>query len=130
MLGKLVVILVVLISLGSAETIQVDGYNFTFEMNKNHIIDNDTIRTYYGFVNPVVVNGSGVYLRKEYVFIGTTNSRNEIFQIYERGGEDSDPQFFAIDASLFPNSTICVHSTMNLTDTIDFLKTLKVEKIK
>jgi hypothetical protein len=36
------------VSVASAETIQFSNYTATFDMKQSHIIDNNSIRTFYG----------------------------------------------------------------------------------
>jgi hypothetical protein len=115
--------LLLLIAISSAESIYLGDYNFTFNMSQSHVVDNNTIRTYYGDATLEVIRGWGVYLPKETIHIGDVASQNKTFDMLLLGNK-----YIGLAGYHDTNSTITLESTMNLTDTVEFLKNLKIER--
>ena len=111
------ILIVALIATTSAETIQFGNYTATFDMSQPHIIDNSSIRTFYG----------AIYLHRigdgfpDMYYIGDIKfSDGKYGKIYKL----NNYQYVAT----IPTPDMSIISSMNLTSTIDFLKTLKIEK--
>ncbi len=115
MLEKLVVILLLLISSAMAESITVGNYSFTFDMTSPYQIDYNTIKTPYGQIT--IYDGRPI--RWDEVHVG--NVGNKYYLTKYNDWYTARPLSF--DASY------SIESNMNLTDIVEFLKTLKVEKI-
>ncbi len=115
MLEKLVVILLLLISSAMAESIRVGSYSFTFDMKIPHQIDYNTIKTRDGQItiyDNVPVRWDGVH---------AGNVGNDYYLTKYNDWYTARPLSF--DASY------SIESNMDLTDIVEFLETLKVEKI-
>lgn len=116
---KLLVALWLIVAIGSAETITAGNYSFTFDMNRPHVIEGNAVKSYDGEIIFNVVDDPGP---SSAILIGTVNSL-------------IGPLFVGIidnhyiSAKRFGNDVVDVESNMNLTDTIDFLKNLKVEPV-
>lgn len=120
-----VLAMLVLLSVASAETIQFGNYTANFDMEQPHIIINNTIRTYFGYV--YLIQGtkpSMIYLAPviaQQHEVGTLNFGRASYDLYV-----SDE----VDYLVLPQNWLDTYiiSSMNLTNTVDFLKTLKIEK--
>ncbi|MGD0953748.1 MAG: hypothetical protein ABR985_15395 [Methanotrichaceae archaeon] len=124
----LIVILVVLalISIASAESINVGNYTATFDMKQPHIIDNNSvIRTYYGavtfFPNRLIPD---IPLEEP----TTVPLKNSIATFYLGHKNDYLACALIKDDSKNLYYPIVIDSTLNLTSTLDFLKSLKITK--
>ena len=124
----IVLLVMLLIAVTSAETIPFSGYNWTFDIGKQHSVDGGIIRTCNGSLS-FIAPPTGVNFG-DAKYIGSVKSLNIIFNLYYLAPDD----YMAFDSnSVVADGTrlgIGVESTMNLTDTKDFMKTLKVERIK
>lgn len=119
---KIMIILAILALMGmaSAETIQFGNYTANFDMKQPHIIDGNTIRTYYGYI--IISKFDTPIDRTSSHYIGDLQeSNNYAFYHYIQ----TQPSCYA---AILTNMNEAVISTMNLTSTLDFLKTLKIEK--
>ena len=118
MLGKLIIALMLLASVSSAETIQFGNYTATFNMSQPHIIDKQAhaaeIKTFDGKIE-LLEGGKKSYDAR---FIGMVNEYS--MSIFSDVGYVLDNR----------KGDYFIFSTLNLTSTIDFIKTVKVEKIK
>ena len=118
---KIVFILAMLamLSVASAEKVQFGNYTATFNMKQPHLVQNDTIKTFDGSVLFTNTNASKI-LGKYVGYVGGVPHSYGIFV--------SDCYYYNIAYLGF--SDIEIISRMNLTDTVDFLKSLKIEKTK
>ena len=104
-------------SMASAETIQFGNYTATFDMKQPHIIDHNAVRTFYGTV----------------MFLAPSeetplNSVPIIDNVYVNG-QQMDFGSCLNGWYLIPfQNEYQVFSQMNLTSTLDFLMTLKIQK--
>jgi hypothetical protein len=120
-------ILALLMSVASAETIQFGNYTATFDMKEPHIIVNNTIRTYYGFI--YLIQG---------IKLSTTDLAPIIAQDHEVGVLNFDRESYDLYVDdemaylVLPHNWLDTYiiSSINLTNTLDFLKSLKIEKTK
>lgn len=126
MLGKLVLVMMLLCVAVSAETLTIGNYSISFDYNRQHEIrNNDTLQTFDGVVmfwNSY--NESRVMGGTDGTYIGETYYNNNICMI----SISKNQKYYNINT--IDNNDVFMTSTMNLTDTIDFLKTLKIEKAK
>jgi hypothetical protein len=120
-----VLVILVLLGIASAETIQFGNYTATFDMKQPHINDNSNssdrfrILTLQGIIVIYMNTTSaslGVYPVDDSIMI---SGNKYSVGIIEKGG-----------SYLFYNQNSFISSRMNLTSTLDFLKTLKIEKTK
>jgi hypothetical protein len=113
-----IILIVALIATTSAETIQFGNYTATFNMSQPHIIDNSSIRTFYGSIFLHRISEGFV---TDMYYIGDIKfSDRKYGKIYKL----NTLQYVAT----IPTPDMSIISSMNLTSTIDFLKTLKIEK--
>ena len=118
MILVILAILALMIGVGvaSAETLKFGNFTANFDMKQPHIIDANSIRTYYGWIH---FNEDDKV--NEIQFIGQIKLNNSTTCLYvEKSGN------YLVSA----NQAVNVRSTMNLSSTIDFFKTLKIERIK
>jgi hypothetical protein len=113
-----VLVILALLSVASAETIQFGNYTATFDMKQTHVIDSNSIRTFYGWVHFYEQPKSMPNIT--FQSIGMASFNNHTTKVFL---ESSDIYLIADDG-------ILLESAMNLTSTLDFLKTLKIEKTK
>jgi hypothetical protein len=113
---KIIITLMVLLlmSVSSAETIQFGNYTATFDMKRPHIIDGNIIRTYYG---TFIFGENKTYDKLQYV--GDVQLENQSGYLF------INDKNYLIGVL---NTAVDIESTMNLTSTLDFLKTLKIAK--
>jgi hypothetical protein len=116
MLRNLVLIIVLLSIAASAETTTMKNHTLTFEMKKPYIIQNNRINTNDGSIifSEVRVNVGGTY-------VGYVQSDNWTYLV------NTMEHYYLI----YPiNGDYSMTSNMNLTNTIDFLRSLDVEEDK
>lgn len=112
------ILIVALIATTSAETIQFGNYTATFNMSQPLIIDNSSIRTFYGAIS---LHRIGDGFVTDMYYIGDIKFLDGKYgKIYKL----NNYQYVAT----IPTPDMSIISSMNLTSTIDFLKTLKIEK--
>lgn len=124
----IVIIAMLLIPTVLSESTEWMDYKWSFDMQKPHIMDgNSVIRTYYGQIDFYLIGKAGEMSLSD--SIGSVETKNGTFYIFRLGCGTYDAYPLFTRYSDEPVNPAAV-STMNLTDTIDFLKTLKVEPIK
>jgi hypothetical protein len=112
--------LVVMLLIGSAtaaETLQAEGYNFIFEMNKPHQIENNQIKTFDG---GITFNNLPISAYINDPRIGEVMGEPISYGVWLSHG-------LYVAVPLPGNFTVI--SSMNLGDTVDFLKGLKIEPL-
>ena len=119
------ILLVALIATASAETIQFGNYTATFEMNQSHIIDHNAIKTYDGkiFFNNGTFELLGIVIGDYKGNVISYDQNTDFFYIFPAkftGTLLSESKVYVLGVQIL--------SSMNLTNTIDFLKTLKIDK--
>ncbi|MHC1686947.1 MAG: hypothetical protein AB9879_04480 [Methanothrix sp.] len=114
MMRKLALIMMLLIAVASAETVTMGNHTLAFNMDTPYIVQNNTINTIDGEIifSDVRVNVGGTYMG--YV---QQNNKTYIVNIYE---------YYYLIIPIGDDYTLT--SNMNLTDTVDFLKSLTVDK--
>ena len=119
MLGKLILIMMLLCISVSAEIIKSGDYNFRFNVNRPHVIEGNELKTFDGWVviTPTAENATDP---DDVPYIGGVGRSFDI---------NRDPQSGLYFCTPHPGKYY-ITSSLNLTDTIDFLKSLKVEKAK
>ena len=115
---KVIIVLTTLVflSVATAETIKFGNYTATFDMKQPHIIDSNSVRTFYGWIHFYEPHSMPDI---PFQSIGTASFNNHTTKVFL---EPSDTIYLIADDS------ILLESAMNLTSTLDFLKTLKIEK--
>jgi hypothetical protein len=110
--------LIAVLGIASAETIQFGNYTANFEMLQPHIISEGKIKTYDGWIKAIEYNNVNV---DKSIRIGELNisGSSATLRLFE------DHSGYQTILKKYP---IFILSTMNLTSTLDFLKTLKIEK--
>ncbi|MGA9097974.1 MAG: hypothetical protein WB392_03485 [Methanotrichaceae archaeon] len=107
------------------------GYNFTFEMNRPHEVSGATVKTFDGFIFLGITNNATQAGFTPEKFIGYTMVGKNIALLYKTGyGYLDNSGYSALFSTTLPPRgphNIAVLSTLNLTDTIDFLRSLKIE---
>ena len=123
-----IVLAVLMIGIASAETIKFGNYTAEFDMKQPHIIEGTTIKTYDGKVS--FYNGTfellGVVIgdyKKNIISYDQTTDLCHIFPI-----ELSSEGAHLTSGKLLVGG-VQILSSMNLTNTIEFLDTLKIKKI-
>ena len=112
------ILIVALIATTSAETIQFGNYTATFNMSQPYVIDNSSIRTFFGAIFLHRISDGFV---TDMYYIGDIKFSDGN---YGKINKLNNLQYVAT----IPTPDMSIVSSMNLTSTIDFLKTLKIEK--
>ncbi len=124
----IILLAILLTTATSAETVSFVGYNWTFDINRQHSIDEGTIRTNFGSIYFIAPPMSASFDDSRYM--RSIKSLDRIYDIYYLAPND----YIALDSyAAIANGKrlgIGIESSMNLTDIVDFLKTLKVQRAK
>jgi len=110
------ILFILLVPSAATESFYWAGYDWSFTMERPHIIDNSTatIRSYYGTIAPFKYESQDVDLRGA---IGSVDSRNGTFLILK-----DDHYYVAFQVS----GNRGIISDMNLSDTVDFIQSLNI----
>lgn len=123
-----VLAMLVLLSVASAETIQFGNYMAIFDMRQPHIIQDNALKTYDGkaeFFNdtrPLIGYFVGDYKGYSLYY----SDKLDIYRILPKN--DNLTMYLIMQDRTIDTTGVVMESSMNLTDTIDFLNTLKIEK--
>lgn len=125
-----VLVILALMNMASAESIQFGNYTATFDMRQPHIIQDNALKTYDGKVEffygmrPLVGYSVGDYKGYSLYY----NDKLNIYRILPRN--DNLTGYLIESDQTIDTIGVVMESNMNLTYTIDFLNTLMIERIR
>lgn len=112
----------------SAETVQVGNYTISFDMNRPYVVENASFLKEYDFriVETAIGNfylSSSGYIGDKPTYIG-----------YLKTKDGSSAGFYfredTLNYAIAIKDDLCIYSTMNLSDTVDFVRSLDIKPRK